>query len=144
VLGLPLTVIITVINIKSNVSSENRTQDLTNLAYIRNLQHNHLAIVACLALFLFALGTIAVAVHDKAHSRVTLPAHSSTTTTTVDIPASSPPSPATTAPSIPKPPLPHPHPHQSTGKKGRKRAQTTSIVVWAQGKFFFFLSFFFY
>jgi hypothetical protein len=73
VLGLPLTVII---NIKSNVSSENRTQGLTNLAYIRNPQHNHLTIVACLALFLFALGTVAVAVHDKAHSRVTLPAHS--------------------------------------------------------------------
>ena len=122
-LGLPLTVIITIINIKSNVSSENRTQDLTNLAYIRNLQHNHSAIVACLALFLFALGTIAVAVHDKAHSRVTLPAHSSTTTTTtttVDIPASSPPSPATTAPSIPQATAPTPTPTPINGQEGQK------------------------
>jgi hypothetical protein len=136
VLGLPLTIII---NIKSNVSSENRTRGLTNLAYIRNPQHNHSTIVACLLLFLFALGTVAMAVHDKAHSHVTLLIHP---------PPPPPPPPSTFPPphlplpppplrQSPKPPLPHPHPHQSTGKKGRTRAQMTSIVVWAQGKFFF-------
>jgi hypothetical protein len=90
------------------VSSENRTQGPTDLAYISNAQHNHLTIVACIPLFIFALGTVSVAVHDKAHSRVTLPAHSSTTTTTIDIPTSLPPSPATTAPSIPQATAPTP------------------------------------
>ena len=118
-LGLPLTVIITIINIKSNVSSENRTQGLTNLAYIRNPQHNHLTIVAYLALFLFALGTVAVAVHDKAVASRCQLTHS-TPTTTIDIRASSPPSPAATTLSIPQATAPTPTPTPINGQEGQK------------------------
>jgi hypothetical protein len=128
VLRLPLTVII---NIKSNVSSENGTQGLTNLAYIRNPQHNHLTIVACLALFLFALGTVAVAVHDKAHSRVTLPAHSFHPTTTT----------ATIAPSIPQATTPTPKPTPINGQEGQKVGPND--IYHRLGPRQFFFSFFF-
>ena len=39
-------------------------------AYIRKSQYNHYTTVACVGKFLFALGTVAVAVYDKAHNNV--------------------------------------------------------------------------
>jgi hypothetical protein len=44
--------------------------------YITNIEYNHCTTVAFNGKFLFALGTIAVAVHDKAHCHVNnMPTH---------------------------------------------------------------------